>query len=150
MAVGMQTQGFVRQVSKPTAGSIVEKHALMGWPGNCSNLVARALTCFRMDSRPANSTNHRASPRQRALKAAKVILDDWSAIDCLIRNVSETGAQIKTSGAISLPHKFKLLMVADNTIRLAQVTRKLNDTMGVVFLGPAEKATMRKYVPPNF
>lgn len=103
-----------------------------------------------MDSKPANSTNHRASPRHRVLKAAKVILDDWSAIDCLIRDVSDAGAQIKTSGAISLPHKFKLLMVAENTIRPAQVTRKLNDALGVVFLGPAEKGPMRKYVPPNF
>jgi hypothetical protein len=103
-----------------------------------------------MHSQPANSTNHRTSARHRVLKAAKIILDDWSAIDCLIRNVSETGAQIKTSGAFSLPHKFKLLMVAENTIRSAQVARTLNDALGVVFLGPAEKASRRRYLPPNF
>jgi hypothetical protein len=103
-----------------------------------------------MESDPANWDNLRASPRHRVLKAAKIIFDDWAAIDCQIRDVSETGAQIKTSGTTSLPHKFKLLMVAEHTIRPVQVAWKLDKTLGVAFTGPAEKAPMRKYVPPNF
>jgi hypothetical protein len=103
-----------------------------------------------MDNKEANFTNLRASPRRRVLKAAKIIFDDWAAIDCQVRDVSETGAQIKIDGVTKLPHRFKLLMVAEHTIRLVQVAWKLDKTIGVSFLGPAEKAPMRKYVPPNF
>jgi hypothetical protein len=84
------------------------------------------------------------------LKAAKIILDDWAAVDCQVRDISDTGAQLKTDGASKLPHRFKLLMVAEHTIRPVQVAWKLDNLLGVAFTGPAEKAPMRKYVPPNF
>ena len=92
----------------------------------------------------------RASPRQRVLKAAKIVFDDWAAFDCQVRDVSETGAQIKVASASIVPHRFRLLMVAEHTIRPVQVAWKLDNFVGVSFLGPAEKAPMRKYVPPNF
>lgn len=92
----------------------------------------------------------RAFPRHRVLKAAKIIFDDWTAVDCQLRDVSETGAQIRSDGASKLPHRFKLLMVAEHTIREVQVAWKLGNMLGITFLGPAEKAPMRKYVPPNF
>lgn len=104
---------------------------------------------FIMDSKE-DFTHLRASPRQRVLKAAKIIFDNWAALDCQVRDVSETGAQIKVANAASIPHRFKLLMVAEHTIRPVQVAWKHDNTMGVAFLGAAEKAPMRKFVPPNF
>lgn len=103
-----------------------------------------------MDSEQAIWAHLRGSPGHRVLKAAKIIFDDWAAIDCQVRDVSETGAQLKTDGTTSLPHRFMLLMVAENTIRPVQIAWKLNDTIGVAFTGPATKAPMRKCVPPNF
>jgi PilZ domain len=103
-----------------------------------------------MSSIDATFAHLRASPRHRVLKAAKIIFDDWSAVDCQVRDISETGAQLRVFGASKLPHRFKLLMVADNMIRPVQIAWKLEDVLGVAFLGPAEKAPMRRYVPPNF
>jgi hypothetical protein len=103
-----------------------------------------------MDNKEASFTNLRASPRRRVLKAAKIIFDDWGALDCQVRDISETGAQIKIDGATKLPHRFKLLMVAEHTIRPVQVAWKLDKTVGVSFLGPAEKASLRRYTPPKF
>ncbi len=87
---------------------------------------------------------HRVAPRRRVLKSAKIVFDDWRAIDCTVRDVSETGAKLQVGGAHTLPHKFRLLMVSENTIRPVQIAWKLNDTLGVAFTGPAERAPLRK------
>jgi PilZ domain len=87
----------------------------------------------------------RSAPRRRVLKSAKIVFDDWRAIDCIVRDTSETGAKIQVGGAHMLPHKFRLLMMSDNTIRPVQIAWKLNDTLGVAFRGPPEKATLRRF-----
>lgn len=94
---------------------------------------------------PDAPKEHRAAQRRRVLKSAKIVFDDWRAIDCTVRDVSETGARIQVGGAHTLPHKFRLLMVSENTIRLVQIAWKHNDTLGVTFLAPAEKAPLRKF-----
>lgn len=93
-----------------------------------------------------DSGEHRVAKRHRVLKAAKIVMDDWRAIDCQVRDISETGAKIRVEGAATLPHKFKLLMVQDNMIRDVQVAWFLSDCVGVAFLGPASKAPVRKFV----
>ncbi len=93
------------------------------------------------------SAELRAAPRQRVLKAAKIILDDWGAIDCIVRDVSDTGARIKVENVSTLPHKFRLLITMDNTIRPVQVAWKLNNLIGVAFTGPSTRPPMRKLAP---
>lgn len=88
---------------------------------------------------------NRVAPRRRVLKSAKIVFDDWRAIDCTVRDVSETGAKLQVGGAHTLPHKFRLLMISENTIRPVQIAWKLNDTLGVAFAGPPEKAPLRKF-----
>lgn len=88
---------------------------------------------------------NRTTARQRILKSAKIVFDDWTAIDCAVRDVSETGAKVKVAGAPSLPAKFQLLMLSDNTIRPVQVTWKQHDSVGVVFSGAAKRAPIRKF-----
>jgi len=94
---------------------------------------------------PSAPAEHRVAPRRRVLKSAKIVFDDWRAIDCTVRDMSETGARIQVGGAHTLPHKFRLLMISENTIRPVQIAWKHNDTLGVAFLGPAEKAPLRKF-----
>ncbi len=93
------------------------------------------------------SAELRAAQRQKVLKAAKIILDDWGAIDCVVRDVSDTGAKIKVGNPSLLPHKIRLLITMDNTIRPVQVAWKHVDTVGVVFVGDATRPPMRKLVP---
>jgi hypothetical protein len=47
--------------------------------------------------------DRRQAPRRRALKDGKVVLSDWSVVDCLIRNLSEVGARLEFSGPTTLP-----------------------------------------------
>lgn len=95
------------------------------------------------------SAELRAAQRQRVLKAAKIILDDWGAIDCIVRDMSETGTKIKIDSTSALPHKFKLLITMDNTIRPVQVAWKFNNLIGVAFTGEATHPPMRKLLPVN-
>lgn len=90
------------------------------------------------------SAEHRVAPRHRVLKSAKIVFDDWTAMDCAIRDISETGAKIKVSNAAMLPHKFRLLITSDNTIRDVQIAWFHHDTAGVAFRGEAKRAPIRK------
>lgn len=51
---------------------------------------------------------HRASRRQRVLKSGKIIYANGSiVIDCTIRNISETGAQLKVPTTVAIPDRFE-------------------------------------------
>src|SRR5712675_1363394 len=48
-----------------------------------------------------------AAPRQRVLKAGKIEFSG-GAIDCVIRNISETGAAIEVASPVGIPAEFNL------------------------------------------
>jgi two-component system cell cycle response regulator len=89
------------------------------------------------------SENHRASDRVRALKGAKVVLNDSSTMDCMIRNLSEGGARLEFSDPVALPDQFELLITADNTLVPVRRAWTRGNAVGVAFTGP------RRPVPPR-
>lgn len=54
------------------------------------------------------SRERRSTARSRTLKVAKVILGTSSAIDCVVRNVTNTGARIHIPNTVDLPEAFDL------------------------------------------
>ena len=56
--------------------------------------------------------NSRAAPRQRVLKAGKIEFSG-GAIDCVIRNISETGAALEVASPVGIPAEF-ILMISGN------------------------------------
>lgn len=97
-------------------------------------------------SAPADDggAHHRSAHRQRTLKAAKVILTDWSTLDCTIRDISESGARLVFGDAFSLPEEFRLLLVSGNTIVPVRLLWQRGLAAGVAFTGPEEAAHARK------
>ena len=91
----------------------------------------------------------RSAHRQRTLKAARVVLNDWSVIDCTIRDISEGGAKIVFADAFSLPEEFRILFVSTNTIRPARLLWQRGLTIGTAFTGPEEPAGTRHHKSPN-
>lgn len=91
--------------------------------------------------------HHRSAHRQRTLKAARVVLSDWTVIDCTIRDISEGGAKIVFGDAFSLPEDFRILFVSTNTIRPARLLWQRGLTIGVAFTGPEEPAATRHHKP---
>lgn len=54
----------------------------------------------------------RQSTRRKALKQGKILLSKWAAIDCTIRDLSETGAKLQFETLTELPAEFRLMIVS--------------------------------------
>jgi hypothetical protein len=76
---------------------------------------------------------HRAAPRQRVLKGARIVINDgFSTFQCTVRNLSDTGARLKVAGIIGIPDTFDLLL--DDGRRFSCITAwKTESEIGVKF-----------------
>jgi hypothetical protein len=86
----------------------------------------------------------RRAPRQRVLKTARILLSEKTTLDCQVRDVSETGAKLRIPNAASLPKTFRLVTLADNTIRDVEITWKTQDMVGIVFRSAPKPCVLRK------
>jgi hypothetical protein len=88
-----------------------------------------------------NFVERRGSPRARVLKKGKLILpNNSSVVDCLIRDVSATGARLSCEGAGMLPSEMQLLFHAVRELRHVRVVWRRQGELGVQFLSPARPA----------
>ena len=55
---------------------------------------------------------HRTTPRRRLLKTGRISFGG-GAIDCTVRNFSETGAALDVSSPVGIPDRFTLVIEAD-------------------------------------
>jgi hypothetical protein len=91
--------------------------------------------------------HHRSTHRKRTLKAAKVVLTDWTTIDCTIRDISKDGVRLVFGDAFTLPQEFRVLIVMTNTIAPVRLLWQRGQTAGVAFTGPEEPAHARHHKP---
>src|SRR4051794_3450993 len=76
----------------------------------------------------------RNSPRQRSLMGASLSFHNGrSTVDCLVRNISESGARLSVSPAVSLPQTIELLIPQKGTTRAARVVWRSESEVGVAF-----------------
>lgn len=73
---------------------------------------------------------HRIAARHRVLKGASIEFGG-GAIDCTIRNISETGAALDVTSPIGIPAQFTL--AADGTYRACRVVWRKERRIGVTF-----------------
>ncbi len=76
----------------------------------------------------------------RTLKQGKVVTSNWTMMDCLIRDISDTGARIALGGVAELPQEFRLLIVSSETLVPAELEWRRGLLVGVRFTGPASPA----------
>jgi hypothetical protein len=86
-----------------------------------------------------------SSLRRRTLKEGKVVLSDWSVLDCLIRDLSETGARLEFGGPTELPQSFRLLIVSSHILVPVDLAWQRGQAAGVHFTGPGRDAPARKF-----
>lgn len=79
------------------------------------------------------SRERRSTARSRTLKVAKVILGTSSAIDCVVRNVTNTGARIHIPNTVDLPEAFDLTFEGGYSFRSCRVVWRLITETGVQF-----------------
>ena len=77
---------------------------------------------------------YRRSPRLRTFKGGSIIFGVAAAIDCLIRNMSETGAALEIEAPIRIPDEFTLLIKPEFLKRHCRVVWRSAKRIGVQFV----------------
>jgi len=71
---------------------------------------------------PKHASDQRVAPRLKALIAARIAFNNGqSTLDCLIRNLSDTGAKLIVSAAGTLPECFDLIVAPKSLTRRARI-----------------------------
>ena len=86
----------------------------------------------------------RRNRRLRTLKQGRIVLSDWTVMDCLIRDISDEGARVALGGLTELPQQFRLLVVSSNLLMPAELEWQRSLLAGVRFTGPGVQAPPRK------
>lgn len=77
----------------------------------------------------------RVAPRRRTLKSGKVAYNDRHVtIDCMLRDMSATGARLRVEGSVTAPDTFELLIPLDGLEANCQVVWRSGSDLGVRFL----------------
>ncbi len=84
------------------------------------------------------ATENRQSARHRTLKRARIVFNDGSSsFECIVRDISDTGAKVRTNGWFSCPDEVGLQIpesIDDHGIpRDCRIVWRQGDTMGVAF-----------------
>jgi hypothetical protein len=72
--------------------------------------------------------------RSRVLKGAKLIIGSASTIDCVVRNVTNSGARIQIANTIELPKSLGLTFDGGYTVRACRVAWRSMIETGVQFV----------------
>ena len=76
---------------------------------------------------------HRQAPRRRLLKAGKISFGG-GAIDCTVRNLSETGAALEVTTPVGIPERFMLVIEADQKHVQCHLVWRKERRIGVRFV----------------
>jgi hypothetical protein len=75
----------------------------------------------------------RTQPRLRTLKGGRISFNHGAAIDCIVRNLTSTGACLEVASPIGIPESFELVLDSDGTSRACRVTWTSAKRIGVTF-----------------
>ena len=102
--------------------------------------MATTTTERRSEKRPATgprrpaSSPRRVTDRSKTLKSAKIVFNkNQSVIDCMVRDLSPTGAKIKLSDLAAVPRIF-VLELNDGTRHDCERVRAMGQEIGVRFI----------------
>lgn len=76
--------------------------------------------------------DRRCVARSRTFKSGTISVGSAS-VDCLIRNLSKTGACLEIKGTTAIPDAFKLIIKPDNLFRTCKVMWRDGHRIGVSF-----------------
>ncbi len=75
----------------------------------------------------------RANPRVRTLKGGSIIFGAAAKVDCVVRNLSETGACLEVASPVGIPDDFTLQIKPEPTKRNCHVAWRSANRIGVSF-----------------
>ena len=81
------------------------------------------------------AADKRGAPRQRTLRGGKIVWNGgFNSHDCVVRNLSRTGARLDTGTFLRLPDRFSLKFEDGRTLPVEVIWTRVNE-MGVRFEG---------------
>ncbi len=100
-----------------------------------------------MDQDTVKTQAPRAERMRSLLRARMIFNEGRSTLDCVVRNMSATGARIEISDSIALPEVFDLHIPHKGRKRAARLMWRDNGVIGAEFVdkgeGPAESGDAR-------
>jgi hypothetical protein len=75
----------------------------------------------------------RVAPRHRVLKHGTLAFADGGGIDCMVRNISSSGARLDIANPIGVPQTFTLVIEADQFMRRCHAVWSSDKRVGVTF-----------------
>jgi hypothetical protein len=91
------------------------------------------------------SQEHRINPRHRTLKGGKIsYANETCVVDCVIRNLSLTGANVVVPMTVGIPSTFILVDAHGGTRHPAQIVWRKGDRIGVRFQDMPEKSPITR------
>jgi hypothetical protein len=75
---------------------------------------------------------HRIAPRRRVLKAGSIQFGG-GAIDCTVRNLSETGAALEVVSPLFIPDRFTLVIQTEQLKRACHIVWRKEKRIGIAF-----------------
>ena len=79
-------------------------------------------------------SENRRAPRLRTLKGGSILFGAAATIDCVIRNISETGAALEVESPVGIPEEFTLLIKGEIIKRKCRVAWRSAKRIGVRFI----------------
>lgn len=92
--------------------------------------------------------DRRIATRQRSFLQGRIIFNKGrSSIDCLIRDISETGAKLVFSDSVVIPDVVDLYIPNKDETHRVRVHRRIGDEVGVAFEDAGETTPSPSLVP---
>jgi len=87
--------------------------------------------------------NRREAPRHRSFLQGRIYFNNRrSSVDCLIRDISDTGAKLAFSHTITTPETLELYIPNKDVTFRAHVQWRRGDEIGVAFLSHHDEASV--------
>ena len=80
------------------------------------------------------AADNRDSPRLRTFKGGAISFDRVAGLECIVRNLSDTGACVELSGATTVPDQFSLIIRPELIRRECEVEWRKGKKVGVRFI----------------
>jgi hypothetical protein len=81
---------------------------------------------------PSSEHEKRAAPRHSVLRAGTILIGNGS-INCMVRNLSNTGAMLSVTSSVGIPEHFTLILSPDGRHMSCRVVWRKEKRIGVTF-----------------
>lgn len=94
--------------------------------------------------------DRRRAPRRRVLKSALAAFSGrFCTIPCVVRDLSATGARLRSDSSLSIPDRFELCIPLDGLEAECEVMWRRGEDIGVRFLSAPHRVAPTRYQVVN-